>query len=86
VLAPGFGMAGAGANGEILVDLGAVAQSYIGAPWAGPLQPAPFGFSIPIDLAFYGVPVFFQGALLDPTPGAAVPIGVTTGSRWLLGF
>lgn len=81
----GFGMAGAGANGEILIDPTSI-ELFFGPAWAGPGQPALIPLTIPHTLSFVGMPAFFQGALLDPSPFAAVPIGVTTAARWDVGF
>ena len=70
---PGFGMAGGGAPGELLVGLGGPAVS-VGA-WTG----SPVSYSIPIanDSGLIGTSVFVQGVILDFTPGAGAPIGLT---------
>ncbi len=85
LLLPGYGMSAPGAAGEVLVDV-TQAQLYFGPLWQGPGQPAVLSFPIPLDLVFYGAVVFFQGALVDLAPGAAIPIGLTTASRWSVGF
>ncbi|MGE3354408.1 MAG: hypothetical protein AB7O84_21945 [Planctomycetota bacterium] len=86
VNAPGFGMSGPGAFGEILVDLGAIAVTFPMPFWAGPGLPSTLPLAIPQDLSFVGVSLYAQAVMLDGTPGAAVPLGVTTGSRWSFGF
>jgi hypothetical protein len=83
---PGYGMAGAGASGELLVDLSTQAASWILPPWLGAGQPSTLPLSIPYDAAFLGVSLYFQGALIDFAPGAAVPIGLTSAVRWTLGY
>ena len=83
---PGYGMAGAGAAGELLVDLATQAGSFILPPWLGAGQPSSLPLSIPYDTAFLGVSLYFQGALIDFAPSAAVPIGLTSAVRWTLGY
>ena len=83
---PGYGMAGNGAAGELLVDLGTQASSWILPPWLGAGQASTLPLTIPYDPAFVGVSLYFQGALIDFAPGAQIPIGLTSAVRWTLGY
>jgi hypothetical protein len=83
---PGYGMAGNGAAGELLVDLATQAGSFILPPWLGAGQPSSLPLAIPYDTAFVGVPLYFQGALVDFAPGTQVPISLTSAVRWTLGY
>ncbi|MGE3173773.1 MAG: hypothetical protein AB7O97_14200 [Planctomycetota bacterium] len=84
IVVPGIGMSGA--DGEILVDLGTVFCMLPMPTWSGVGQPSELTLDIPLDLVFVGQSLWFQGLLFDPTPGASVPIGVTNGVRWTLGY
>jgi len=82
---PGFGMAGAGAVGELLVDL-TPPNPIVNAgplPWLG----APVSFALPIPSlpSLIGAEVYLQGMLVDPAPGAPVLFGATSGLRATLG-
>jgi hypothetical protein len=79
-------MAGNGAAGELLVDLATQAGSFILPPWLGAGQPSSLPLAIPYDTAFVGVPLYFQGALVDFAPGTQVPISLTSAVRWTLGY
>ncbi|MDA0372486.1 MAG: hypothetical protein O2865_01755 [Planctomycetota bacterium] len=82
---PGLGMAGSGAPGELLLDTSAPLAAQISGPWSGPGQPVTFALRIPDDPTLIGARLYAQGALFDPTPGNAVPVGLTTGVRLDLG-
>lgn len=63
---PGFGMAGPGAPGEILLDVspGILVQPPFGPVlWTG--APAGFALPLPLDPALIGKHLFFEGAMLD---------------------
>jgi hypothetical protein len=79
-------MAGPGAVGELLLDP-SVAPLRIarGQPWTGPGVPARVSVRLPSDAGLLGVPLYLQGRLLDPTPGAPVRIGLADGVRLRLG-
>ncbi len=85
LLVPGYGMAGSGAPGEVLLDLATVGLTLFGGPWTGPLQPVAFGLPVPADPRLYGLQLFVQGVLLDVQPQAAVPIAVTAAARLVVG-
>ena len=84
-LLPGYGMSGA--FGELLVSLSPpnpLTPLLIGAPWAGPGNPAPVAVSLPNDPGLVGQTFYFQGLLLDPTStvrfGLADAVLMTVGS------
>ena len=81
----GFGMAGGGAPGEILVDVGSAGPLLVGAPWAGTGSPVSFVLAIPPDTSLYGVSIYTQGALVDPSPLADPFIGLSSGVRLRIG-
>jgi len=74
-LVPNWGMAGAGASGELL--LASAPEPILVGPtaWDG-LSPAPVALTLPADPAFAGQTIFVQGLMLD-TSGAQVGIGLT---------
>lgn len=74
--APGLGMAGPGAIGDVLVNQATLAAVF-GGTWAGALSPVSFVFTPPPSPAFYGVQVYAQGVVIDLAAGANVPIGLT---------
>lgn len=82
---PGFGMSGAGAIGELLIDL-AVPNPILSLgpkPWSG--SATPFNLPVPDFAAMAGVQLYFQGLILDTSPGAAVVFGATEGFAVTLG-
>ncbi len=82
----GFGMGGLGASGELLLDPRApLFRKTMGAPWQGPGQPAAVTFRIPRSVSLLGTSLYLQGRLLDATPGALVPVGLTDGVKLTLG-
>ncbi|MBM4062689.1 MAG: hypothetical protein FJ265_16570 [Planctomycetes bacterium] len=85
IVTPGYGMAGPGQPGEVLVDLQQPNAALLGAPWAGPSSPSWFAFTPPLQAWAIGVVFFAQGVLLDTAPGAQVPIGLTGAVRLAIG-
>lgn len=88
LLVPGFGMAGGGAPGELLIDLtppNIVSPLFFNGLWAGPGLPAPVLLPIPSSTNLVGVTFYAQGVLVDPTPQAIAPIGLTEGAALLIG-
>ena len=83
---PGYGMVGGGAPGELLVDPATEVLNWILPPWAGSGLPSSVAVAVPYDVAFVGVQLFLQGAIVDFAPGAGVPIGLTAAARWTLGY
>jgi hypothetical protein len=79
---PGFGMASAGAAGELLLSLNGT-LSFVGAPWAGAGNPASFPLALPDNCNLVGISLYLQGALVDLfgpvgialTEGLALTIG-----------
>ena len=59
---PGFGMAGGGAGGALLV--GPNFDGILGAPWAGSGTPAPVSAPLPNLASLIGVSIYTQGALI----------------------
>ncbi len=84
---PGYGMAGGGSPGELLISLAAPNpfQVLAGAPWAGPGSPSVFALPIPSSATLIGLSVFAQGILLDFTPGAHVPVGLAGAAELRIG-
>ena len=84
---PGYGMAGPGAAGELLLDLGLLAgPAILVAPWVGPGWPALAVLGVPLDPNLAGALLYAQGVIVDPTPGRPVPIGLADAARMRLGF
>ena len=81
---PGFGMSGPNVPGELLIAPGSAATLF-GSPWAGPGQPTMFPFSLPLGAWLLGVNVYAQGLLFDPSPSAAVPIGLSSALHLTIG-
>lgn len=80
---PGLGMAGPGAVGELLLDLGSPTSSFPAVqPWPGPGGFADVPLPIPDSAAFAGVTLYFQGALIDPLTAL---IGLTEGIQLDIG-
>ncbi|MEM7306847.1 MAG: hypothetical protein AAF682_09260 [Planctomycetota bacterium] len=76
---PGLGLAGGGAPAELLISFlppNPVQPALSGAPWTG-TEPAPVTLSIPPQATLAGVTIYAQGALLDASPGATLPIALT---------
>lgn len=73
---PGFGMLGTVA--ELQVDAAAGLVTYAsGVFWSGPGSAVQVQLAIPPDGSLAGRSVWAQGALVDTTPGARLPIGIT---------
>lgn len=82
VAIPGFGMAGNGAPGELLVDVSGPYVALGGTAWPGAILP----LDVPLDLGLLGVRLYAQGAILDPFPAPIAPIGLGRGARLDLRF
>lgn len=76
-LRPGFGMTGPA--GEVLVDLGAPLAFETVGVWLGPGQAPQFGLTVPNRATLLGLTLHAQGLILDASPGAAHPMGLTDG-------
>jgi len=48
-------------------------------------SPAPFNLPVPANPAVVGADLYVQGALVDPTPGASVLIGLTEALQLCIG-
>ncbi len=75
-LVPGLGMGG---TAELLINVlpPDPLDPIGGTPWTGPGSPAPVVVPVPNDPLLIGLSVFSQAVLVDPSPGASVPIGLT---------
>ena len=82
---PGFGLAGPSTPGELLVDSTTIGLSLVMPVWL-PGVPSSLVFPVPYGVALVGFPLYAQGAMVDFTPGALVPIGLTAAQRWVLGY
>ena len=84
-LVPGFGMASAGAVGELLIHIVAPDPAlYVsGALWTG--SAVPIDLAIPNDPALIGVEAYGQGLLLDPVAASGVKFGLTDGVVFQIG-
>jgi hypothetical protein len=82
-----FGMAGAGAMGEILVNRtsGILLKTVAGATWISPAAPAPVALAMPAALAWIGQPLYVQGYLVDGRLTYGVRTGVTDALKLLVG-
>ena len=71
-------MGGPGAAGELLVSVAPPPFLVLAeAPWVGPGAPAPIALPIPVDPTILGASFYAQGLLVDTSPGATVPFGLT---------
>ncbi|MFT5290692.1 MAG: hypothetical protein ACI8QS_002403 [Planctomycetota bacterium] len=81
----GFGMTSPGADGELLVSLSApdrVPPYRFGSAWGGPSLPALVSVDIPPLGYLAGLRIYAQGLLVDISPGAPVPFGLTSAIRF----
>jgi len=74
---PGFGMSGAGANGELLVQLVPASPIVPGPAWVGPGTPSVVEVPLPDDPALVAFTVYAQGLLYDPAGSQGVFFGLT---------
>lgn len=81
---PGLGMKGKGAPGEILIDPTTLLVTFVGPAWDGK-NPAYLDLIIPIECGLLGVPFYMQAIMLDPTPQAPAPFGLTEGAALSIG-
>ncbi len=78
---PGWGLTGAGSDGELLVQLGSGFLGLLEAGLrAGGGVAVEATIPIPADAVLLGTKLYAQGVVLDPTPGAN-PFGLTNGLR-----
>jgi hypothetical protein len=81
----GFGMAGPGAVGELLVLPSPGLVTLVGPPWAGAGSPAPIAVPMPSSPAFLGVTVYAQGLLFDPVAPFGVDVALAASLELKLG-
>jgi hypothetical protein len=86
-LLPGWGMAGRGAAGELLLSYskGNPVLSLVGPAWSGPGIPALIPVAVPADPLLIGVRVYVQGVMVDPSGAFGVKLGLTNALRLELG-
>jgi len=86
---PGWSMEGAGAWAELLINhqpLVTLIPPLVGEPWMGPGQPSLFTLPGPTPYSgLSGLTLYAQGFLWDPSAGAGVPFGLTSGLRMTVG-
>lgn len=87
-LLPLQGMAGGGAPGELLVGLlpGQLFQVLPAGVWLLPGNPAPVDLPITPKDSLLGLSVWVQGAIVDISAGATVPVGWTEGAELFIGI
>lgn len=83
---PGWGMAGNGAPGEVLLDTTAGLATLVGTPWGGAGQPGVVSLILPLSLQLQGARIFAQGGLLDANPASIAPIGLTNALDLRIGY
>ena len=78
-LVPGWGMTGPGDDGELLINIAwpDPVLTLSDGLWAGPGTPAPTLVPVPSDCFFVGFTVYAQAVLVDSSPTAMIPIGIT---------
>jgi len=76
---PGFGMAGGGVAGELLIGFTPPPVLVLGPQSLAPGSMASFGVPIPADSSLTGLSVYFQGVVLDPLALNGNFYGLTTG-------
>ena len=82
LLLSGFGLAGGGAPGELLIRLDFLFVTSSGGP-----LPVAFAEPVPANVGLVGVHSYAQGFLVDPTPPAGAPaVGFTEAHDLLIGF
>ena len=86
-LIPGYGMSGAGANGELLISIAPPdpALALTGPVWTGAGNPAPISVNIPNDPGLIGMEAYGQGLILDPSVAFGVKFGLTEGVVFQVG-
>ena len=68
--------------GELLIQFSPF-MILTGLPWLG--GPAPVFFIVPSNVSLVGLELYVQGALIDSTPGAVSPIGLTDALKLTIG-
>jgi len=86
-LLAGWGMAGNGAPGELLIaySRGNPVVHLVGPEWAGPGTLALIPVAVPADPRLIGLTFYCQGLLVDPSASAGVRFGLTNALRLELG-
>ncbi|MEW6073559.1 MAG: M20/M25/M40 family metallo-hydrolase [Planctomycetota bacterium] len=82
---PGFGMAGPGADGELLISLAPPDLALVldGGAWSG--SPVSIEVDFPADPGLVGLQAYGQGLLLDPAAPGGVRFGLTEGVVFQIG-
>lgn len=81
---PGWGMSGP--TGELLISVSGpnpVGPILVGPPWQGPGQPSRMNLILPTACRAWGITVYCQGIMLDPT--GSPRFGLTSGLELVLG-
>lgn len=82
---PGFGMAGPGATGELLLAPVGPSVLLFGNPWAGPGMPEEFPIFLPNDATLVGKTIYLQGLLFDFLTTGGVTNGLTDATQVTIG-
>jgi hypothetical protein len=85
ILLPGFGMAGTGALGELLLPTFSPHLVVSAGTWEGTGQPALAPVAIPDVPALVGVTFACQGLLVDLAAGSTAPFGLSSGLSLTVG-
>ncbi|MBK8979767.1 MAG: hypothetical protein IPM29_28045 [Planctomycetes bacterium] len=84
---PGWGMAGPGAVGELLLDATRIVGPAVTAtPWGGPGLAATVTLSVPLDPGLAGGAFYAQGVLVAPGAPSGLELGLTNAAAVRLGF
>lgn len=81
---PGYGMAFAGAPGEILLSLNPTPFSFNGTAFGGAGTPGLVTIPVPNNLGLVGTTVFSQGVIFDSVGASGVRYAVTDGLEFTL--
>jgi len=79
-----YGMAFAGAQGEILVRTSPPPITRVGTPFGGAGNPGTVTFSIPNNIGLIGVSLYSQGLIVDYSAALGVRFGVTDALEYQL--
>lgn len=82
-LVAGWGMSGAGAGGELLLDTSGPLFVLVGPAWQGSGLAAPIDLVIP-NANLAGLPLYVQGLLVDVSPTPGVVFGLAAAARVII--
>lgn len=82
---PGFGMAGPGQPGELLVDLASPYVALFGGVWGGIPNTLTNSYVVPFAPGLAGQSLYVQGLMVDLAAGANLAFGLTNGLQVRIG-